>query len=93
MSGSAIEYTMGNISKDGTLNLDNSYFKNVPIGTDDYDIYTNDSFILGDATKEISQEIINNEYSWIIRGNNSIFSYSTINDDKNQNISTRIVTK
>ena len=93
MSGSAIEYTMGNITKDGTLNLDNSYFKNVPIGTDDYDRYTSDSFILGDATKEISQEIINNEYSWIIRGNNNIFSYSTINDDKNQNISTRVVTK
>lgn len=93
MSGGAIEYTMGNITKNGTLNLNNSYFKNVPIGTDDYDLYLKDTFILGDATKELSNDTINDEYNWIIRGNKDIFSYSTSNDVKNENISTRIVTK
>lgn len=93
MSGSAIEYTMGNITKNNTLNLDNSYFKNVPIGTDDYDSYNIDSFILGDATKEVSTSNINTNYNWIIRGNNNIFSYNTSNDIKSNNITTRIVIK
>ena len=92
MAGGATEYTMGNISKDNSLNLNNSYFKNVPIGTDDYDLYNVDKFILGDATKEVSNIEINNEYNWIIR-ENGIFNYSTSNDVKSDNISTRIVTK
>lgn len=93
MAGGAIEYTMGNISKNGSLNLDNSYFKNVPIGTDDYDLYSIDNFILGDATKEISSLNINTNYNWITRGNKDIFNYSTSNDIKDDNITTRIVTK
>ena len=92
MAGGATEYTMGNISKDNSLNLNNSYFKNVPIGTDDYDLYNINKFILGDATKEVSNIEINNEYNWIIR-ENGIFNYSTSNDIKSDNISTRIVTK
>lgn len=91
MAGGAIEYTMGNISTNGSLNLNNSNFKNVPIGTDDYDLYSSDSFILGDATKELST--VSKDNTWIIRRNKDIFNYSTSNDIQDDNITTRIVTK
>ena len=91
MSGSASEYTMSNITNNGTLNIDNSNFKNLIIDTDDYELYEKYTFILGDATKEISSSSINPQYEWIIRGNNNIFSYSTSNDIKDNNLTTRIV--
>ncbi len=93
MAGSALEYTMANISQDNNLNLNNSYFKNIPIGTNDYDLYHENTFILGDATREISTKNITNSYNWIVRGGNSIFDYDTTNDIKADNISTRIVIK
>ena len=96
LSGSASEYTMANLSLTGTLNLENSHFKDVPIGTDDYDLYQEGSFILGDATKEISgwYDLNNNlDYTktWIVRDN--IFGYSSEDDIESENISTRIIIK
>ena len=93
MAGSALEYTMANISNDNNLNLNNSYFQNIPIGTDDYDLYHKNTFILGDGTKEVNQKNIDNGYNWIIRGGNNIFDYNTSNDIKADNLSTRIVIK
>ena len=89
MAGGASEYTMSNISNDNNLNLSNSYFDSTPIGTDDYDLYQNDTFILGDATKEFSNNTTT--YNWYTR--TGIFSYSTSNDIKDNNLTTRIVTK
>ena len=96
LSGSAMEYTMGNITTDNSLNLDNSFFKDIPIGTDDYDLYQKDSFILGDATKETinwysTVGTLNSEKSWIVR--NNIFGYTSEDDIQNDNITTRIVIK
>ncbi len=96
MSGSAKEYTMGNITTTGTLNLNNSFFSTVPVGTDDYDLYQNGEFILGDATKETTGWYNTNgnidlNNSWFVR--NNIFGYNTINDIKNDEITTRIVIK
>ena len=93
MAGSALEYTMANISQDNNLNLNNSYFKNIPIGTNDYDLYQENTFILGDATREVSTKTFTPNYNWIIRGGNSIFDYDTTTDIKADNISTRIVIK
>ena len=100
ISGSANEYTMGNISSSNTLNLDNSYFNEVPVGTDDYDLYSVNTFILGDATKELSlgnnnwnnsTNTINENTNWIIR--NNLYGYGTSNDVKDENLTTRIVIK
>lgn len=91
MAGSTDEYTMSNISSNNFLNLDNSHFEGMPIGTDDYDLYVKDTFIVGDATKEISDKNINNNFDWIIRKN--MFDYDTSNDIQSANLCTRIVLK
>lgn len=110
MAGSAIEYTMSNYAdSNNDLNLNNALFKDVAISNDDYNLYTKDSFILGDATKEISitggiwygntSNTINDTNNWIIRGGNTtesykgIFAYSATNDITSEYISTRIVSK
>lgn len=98
--GSANEYTMSNIAKTGELNLDNSQFSGTPLGTDDYDLYNRDYFILGDATKELSltgnnwyntNSLINPSFNWIVRIN--LYGYNTSNDIKDNNLTTRIVIK
>lgn len=91
--GGADEYTMGNITTNGSLNLNNSFFQDTPLGIDDYDLYTPNSFILGDATKELlpnnsSQNLTSN---WIIR--NNLYNYWTSNDAKLNNVTTRVVVK
>ena len=100
LNGSANEYTMGNISADNSLNLTASFFKDVPIGTDDYDLYGINSFILGDATKELSINgsnwydgiaSMNSNNNWIIRS--SLYGYETSLDIESDNLTTRIVTK
>ena len=66
----------------------------------------NNSFILGDATKEIllnNTPWYQNTYNydnpidkWIVRGSNEnkgIFSFTTLNDSINDNLSTRITLK
>ena len=92
MAGSAKEYTMSNISTDNNLNLNNSHFQNIPIGSDDYDLYHKDTFILGDATKEV-KESTTSGFNWIIRGGKDIFDYDTSNDVKDETISTRMIIK
>ena len=100
MAGSAMEYTMGNITSGDSLNLNNSHFNEVPLGTDDYDLYPTDTFILGDATKELmvdgnnwfdSSITLGVDSNWIVR--NNMYGYTSSNDVKDTNISTRIVTK
>ncbi len=100
MAGSAWEYTMGNVSAGNSLNLTDSHFNEMPIGTDDYDLYSKDSFILGDATKELSLGNSNWDNStiktsdsgnWFIR--NSLYGYDLANDVKDNKLSTRIVVK
>lgn len=100
MSGSASEFTMSNYSNEiGTINGNN----------DDYDIYYKNTFILGDATKEISIEngiwynnyanYINETNNWFIRGgigktdSNGIFYYNATTDTSSDYITTRIVIK
>ncbi len=90
-SGNGSEYTMANITTIDSLNLNNSFFNGTPLGTDDYDLYTPNSFILGDATKELSQKNIDTTNNWIIRSN--LYDYSTSNDIESNNITTRIVVK
>ena len=100
MAGSADEYVMGNITSNNSLNLDNSYFNEMPIGTDDYDLYLANTFILGDATKELSLGNTNwydgsatttPDTNWFVRKN--MYGYTTSNDVKDDNLTTRIVLK
>ena len=105
MAGGAMEYTMSNYTENGKLN---DLFKDTPINNKDYELYQVDTFILGDATKEIitnNKSWYNNtfEYSiptnkWIVRGGNSreyqgIYSFTTITDSINDNITTRLIIK
>lgn len=83
------EYTMSNISENDNINLTNTHFSNTPIGNDDYEIYTNGSFILGDATREFNK--FDTLYNFYIR--RGLFEYSTSNDIEDENITTRIVLK
>ena len=96
LAGSANEYTMGNITLTDSLNLNNSSFSSIPVGTDDYDLYQNNSFILGDATKEAmnwysSESNLDTNNNWIVRSN--IFGYNTVNDIQSDEITSRIVIK
>ena len=94
LAGSANEYTMGNITTTDSLNLNNSFFSDVPVGTDDYDLYQNGAFILGDATSEVNSWFSENHdlsNPWIIRSN--VFGYSTSDDTNNSSLTTRIVIK
>lgn len=110
MAGSAIEYTMGNYADNNNdINLNNTLFKDTPISNEDYDLYTKDSFILGDATKELLRENgiwygntmngVNEVNNWIIRGGNAsnnykgIYAYGATNDITSEYISTRIVSR
>ena len=99
-SGNANEYTMANITTTGSLNLNNSFFNGTPLGTDDYDLYQENTFILGDATNELSLGNTNwyntnnkifLQSNWIIRSN--LYGYNTSNDIEANNITTRIVIK
>ena len=110
MAGSAVEYTMGNYADSNNgLNLNNALFKDVPISNEDYDLYTKDSFILGDATKEVTKEngiwysntmnSVNEINNWVIRGGNTtgsykgIFAYGGTVDIASEYISTRLVSR
>ena len=102
MAGSAIEYTMANVSHDNNLNLSNTMFNGIPISSDDYDLYGDNTFILGDATKEILNGNIitgNDDNNWIIRGNitsqdiDQMFSYTLSNEISSGSIGTRMTIK
>ena len=96
LSGGASEYTMGNITTNDTINLTNTHFIDIPLGSDDYDLYQKDTFILGDATKETNgwynlDNSINDEKNWFVR--NNVFGYTNELDIQSDNITTRIVIK
>ena len=102
ISGSATEFVMANYIEENTQpsTLIDSY---------DYDLYTPNTFILGDATKEILLEnnswynnksiFIDETNNWFIRGGigpigeNGIFYYNATTDSANQHISTRMAIK
>lgn len=104
LSGSASEYVMANYS-----NTFNNNFQNITISNSDYDIYQENTFILGDATKEISlnegiwhnnyNSFINETNNWLIRGGigttsyNGIFYYNATTNTPSEYITTRIVIK
>ena len=96
LAGSASEFTMSKYIDNDTLN-------------NDYDIYYQDKFILGDATKEISIKngiwygtnniFIDEDNNILVRGGNTnqdsanIFSYNSTTNTNNQDITTRLVIK
>lgn len=103
MSGSAAEFTMANFSETpNELSLTNSNFKKEEISADKYNLYYQDTFILGDATKELTNTTgtwIDNTNNWLVRGgianqkNSSIFSYSATTDTASNYLTTRIIIK
>lgn len=103
MSGSAAEFTMANFSETpNELSLTNSNFKKEEISADKYNLYYQDTFILGDATKELTNTTgtwIDSTNNWLVRGgianqkNSSIFSYSATTDTASNYLTTRIIIK
>lgn len=104
MSGSASEFVMGNYG-----NTKDVMFGSLVVDVNDYDLYYGNSFILGDATKEISlgngswyndySAYIDDTNNWFIRGgigvsdDKGIFYYNATRDMNNEYISTRVVIK
>lgn len=110
MAGSATEFTMSNYTDNpNELSLTNSNFQNTPISNNDYNLYYNNGFILGDATKELSLEsgiwynsannFINSTNNWLARGGiaknefASIYSYNATTDITSEYITTRMIIK
>lgn len=110
LAGSASEFVMANYTNDlKNINLTNTHFGNIEINKFDYDLYTKDTFILGDATLETTlktgswyneqSKFVDETNTWIIRGgiastnNTGIFHYNSTTDNPNRYISTRIVIK
>jgi len=110
LAGSASEFVMSNYSNDGrTLDLTNSHFGSTQIDNNDYELYQNNTFILGDATKELlinegswynnNHTFIEDTNNWFIRGgigtiqNTGIFYYNATTDTNSQYISTRVTIK
>ena len=110
MNGSTSEFVMANLSgSDNQLNLANTHFSSIPVANNDYDLYKNNKFILGDATKELSQgkgiwnnnipSEMNESNNWLVRGgtnnleNTDMFYYRGSTDTNSNYLSTRIVIK
>lgn len=110
MAGSATEFTMSNYTDNpNELSLTNSNFQNTPISNNDYNLYYNNGFVLGDATKELSLEsgiwynstnnFINSTNNWLARGGiaknefASIYSYNATTDIISEYITTRMIIK
>ena len=110
LAGSTTEFVMSNYSNDGrTLDLTNSHFGSAEIDNNDYELYYDNIFILGDATKEISTNdgswydsnhtFIEDTNNWFIRGGigtttkNGMFYYNATTDTNSEYITTRIVVK
>lgn len=106
-SGSASEFVMANYSENNKISFNDSHFTNIDISTSNYNLYKNNTFILGDATRELTLEegiwynnynsFINATNNWFIRGGigttnyNGIFYYNATTDTNSEYISTRIV--
>jgi hypothetical protein len=109
LGGSASEFVMANYSETNEPSLNDPNFANIEINPDNYDLYQKDSFILGDATKEISLNegiwfdnynlFINSTNNWLIRGGigptpyNGMFYYNATTNTNSEYITTRIVIK
>lgn len=109
LAGSATEFVMANYTTNKSLTLNDTHFGNAEINKNDYNLYLENTFILGDATKEISLtegswynnygSFINETNNWFIRGgigtteNTGIFYYNATTDTNNEYISTRIILK
>lgn len=110
MTGNNAEFVMANYADQfGNLSFETNNFQDIAISNADYDLYINDGFLLGDATKEITKEssswnngiseFINETNNWFVRGgilvedNPSIFSYRATTDTANEYITTRITIK
>ena len=85
MNGNYSEFVMANYTNNNQLSLINSHFSGVPILNSDYDLYSKNSFILGDATLEVMIDnssngswynnhsvFIDEIHDWFIRGSNMI---------------------
>ena len=103
MAGSATEFTLSNYTnKLNELSLTNNSFNALPTSSE-YDLYYKDTFLLGDATKELNLDTTNSWLSetnnWLTRGglanqtNQSIFTYNATTDSSSPYISTRITIK
>ena len=110
LSGSASEFVMAGYSKtNNQLLVSSSHFGDTIIDNNDYDLYKNNTFILGDATFEVRladgiwynnyNSFINETNNWFIRGgigitdNNGIYYYNATTDTNSEYITTRIVIK
>lgn len=110
LSGGASEFVMGSYSNlDNQLLLNSSHFGNIQIDRNEYDLYHENTFILGDATREIGlnngiwynnyNSFVNETNNWFIRGgigttdNNGVFYYNATTDNNSEYITTRIVIK
>lgn len=103
MAGSATEFTLSNYTnKLNELSLTNNSFNTLPTSSE-YNLYYKDTFLLGDATKELNLDTTNSWLSetnnWLTRGglanqtNQSIFTYNATTDSSSPYISTRITIK
>lgn len=107
MAGSAAEFVMGNYANlAGQISLDNLEIPNINIETYNYDLYYPNTFILGDATLEVTANniswssglanFINDTNNWFVRGGianyetGSIFSYRSTINQTSEYITTRI---
>jgi len=106
-SGSASEFVMANYSKTNSITFNNSHFKTIEIPQDNYELYNDNTFILGDATRELTlnegiwysnyNSFIDETNNWFIRGGigttnyNGIFYYNATTDTNSEYITTRIV--
>lgn len=100
MASGSREFVMANLADNNLeLTLENTHFNNISINNNDYDLYYNNGFILGDATKEITLNNTTTNYfdennRWLVRGdNNSMFSYNKITDSNYSDVTSRIILK
>ena len=110
LSGGASEFMMSNYGSDsGKLIMNNTHFGDHILKVDEYEIYQKNSFILGDATKELSLNdgiwynnyslFVNETNDWFIRGGiggttyKGMFAYNATTDNVSEYITTRFVIK
>ena len=107
MAGSAAEFVMGNYANlEGQISLNNLEIPNINIEPFNYDLYYPNTFILGDATLEVTTDdiswsnglanFVNETNNWFVRGGianyetGSIFSYRSTINQTSEYITTRI---
>lgn len=90
MAGGASEFVMASLADANNKPiLANTHFENTPLINTDYDLYQKNTFILGDATKEIalsestswdnsSSNFINETNNWFVRGGNGVMNNTGI---------------